>query len=322
MRNSINWLSLIISLPTANATARMRIWRSLKSMGCGVLRDGVYLLPDSEAAAHCLEHQATEILTAGGTAHIVKLCSTHPAQDIAFRTLFNRTEDYAALKQNIELFLGTLPTQNLLASKRGLKRLARDFAAISAIDFFPGAARDQVALVLDKASAELEIATHPDEPHSSKGKIKKLNQKEYQKHIWATRKHLWVDRMASAWLISRFIDPAAKFIWLNKPQDCPKSALGFDFDGAHFTHVGSLVTFEVLLASFSLEPDPALQRIAAVVHYLDVGGIPVTEAHGLELVLKGMRERCADDDHLLKDAARVFDDLYNTYTNEESKHEQ
>jgi hypothetical protein len=128
--------------------------------------------------------------------------------------------------------------------------------------------------------------------------------------------------MASAWLIRRFIDPGAKFKWLNKPQDCPKGALGFDFDGASFTHVGSLVTFEVLLASFSLEPDPAMQRVAAVVHFLDVGGIPVAEASGLELVLKGMRERCTDDDELLGEATRIFDDLYQTYSNEESKHEQ
>ena len=322
MNKSDPWLSLIISLPTSNATARMRIWRALKSLGCGVLRDGVYLLPDNAATTRSLEQQAAEILDAGGTAQIVKLHSTLPSQDIAFRELFNRTDDYATLKQAIGLFVGTLPTQNLLASKRTLKRLARDFAAISAIDFFPGPAREQIALLLDKATAGLASVTHPDEPHAAKGKIKKLKREDFQSRTWATRKHLWVDRMASAWLIRRFIDPAANFKWLNKPQDCPKSALGFDFDGASFTHVGSLVTFEVLLASFNIEPDPALLRLAEVVHFLDVGGIPVAEAHGLELVLKGMRERCADDDDLLKEVAKIFDDLYLIYTNEESTHEQ
>jgi hypothetical protein len=317
-----SWLALIISLPTSNATARMRIWRALKSLGCGVLRDGVYLLPDSDAAALSFEQQAAEIIDAGGTAQIVKLLSTYPAQDINFRALFNRTDDYATLKQDIELFLGTLPTQNLLASKRTLKRLARDFAAISAIDFFPGSARDQIAMSIDNATAELAAVTHPDEPRSIQATIKKLKRDDFQKRTWATRKRLWVDRMASAWLIRRFIDHGAKFKWLNKPQDCPKNSLGFDFDGASFTHIGSLVTFEVLLASFDLERDRALARIAAVVHFLDAGGIPVTEAPGLELVLKGMRERCANDDDLLQEAARVFDDLYMTYTKEESKHEQ
>lgn len=319
---STSWLTLIISLPTSSPTARMRIWRALRSLGCGVLRDGVYLLPDSEVAILSLEQQATEVIKAGGTAQVVKLASPHPSQDITFRELFNRTADYAALKQNIDLFLSTLPTQNLLASKRALKRLARDFAAISSIDFFPGPARDQIAMSLDKAMTELAAVSNPDEPRPTQGRIKKLKRENYQKRTWATRKRLWVDRMASAWLIRRFIDPAATFKWLNKPQDCPKNALGFDFDGAAFTHIGALVTFEVLLASFNLERDPALARLAAVVHFLDAGGIPVAEAHGLELVLKGMRERCTGDDELLKDAAIIFDDLYSTYRNEESTHEQ
>lgn len=316
MNNNYPWLSLIISLPTANATARMRIWRALKSLGCGVLRDGVYLLPESESAANSLEQQASEIIEAGGTAQIVKLGSTHPSQDKDFRELFNRTEDYAALKHNIEVFLGTLPTLNLLASKRALNRITRDFAALSAIDFFSGPARDQIEALLAKAATELSAITHPDEPKTTKGKIKKLKSKHFQKRTWATRKKMWVDRMASAWLIKRFIDPDAKFKWLDQPQDCPKSVLGFDFDGATFTHVESLVTFEVLLASFVHQPDPALSRIAAVVHYLDVGGIPVPEARGMELILKGSRERCSSDNELLEEASRIFDDLYLTYTNE------
>ena len=321
MINSTPWLSLIISLPSSNATTRMRIWRALKGLGCGVLRDGVYLLPNGDAAVLSLEQRAAEIINAGGIAQIVKLSSTHPAQDISFRELFNRTDDYALLKQEIDSLLGTLPTQNLLASKRILKRLCRDFAAIAAIDFFPGAAREQIALLLDKATAELAAVSNPDEPHPTQGKIKKLKREDFQKRIWATRKRMWVDRMASAWLIRRFIDPGAKFKWLKQPQDCPKNALGFDFDGAAFTHVGSLVTFEVLLATFDLERDPALARLAAVVHFLDAGGIPVAEAPGLEMILKGMRERCTDDDALLDESAKIFDDLYFTYTNEESTHD-
>lgn len=321
IKNS-TWLALIISLPTSNATARMRIWRALKSAGCGVLRDGVYLLPDSKAAVFSLEQQATAVIEAGGTAQIVKLCGTHSSQDTSFCKLFERTDDYAALKQEIDAFLGTMPPKNLIASTRALKRIARDFASVSAIDFFPGPAREQIAMSLDKATAELAAATHPDEPRSTQGKIKQLKREDFQKRTWATRKRMWIDRMASAWLIRRFIDPSATFKWLHKPQDCPKNVLGFDFDGANFTHVDSLVTFEVLLTTFIHEPDPALLRLAAVVHFLDVGGIPVAEAHGLELILKGTRERCTDDDQLLDEAAKIFDDLYSSYSNGESMHEQ
>jgi len=319
---TLSWLTLITSLPTSNATVRMRIWRALKSAGCGVLRDGVYLLPDSATCNLSLQQQATTVIQAGGSAYVVHLHATDSVQDRQFRTLFDRTDDYTALKFEIDKLLQSLATENVATVRRTLKRLTRECSAISDIDFFHGPARDQIALLLAKATAELSAIANPDEPHPSRGKIKKLTGNKYQKRTWATRKRMWVDRMASAWLIRRFIDPGAKFKWLDKPQDCPKTALGFDFDGASFTHVGALVTFEVLLASFSLEPDPALQRLATVVHFLDVGGIPVAEAHGLELILKGMRERCANDDELLSEACRIFDDLYTTYTNEESMHEQ
>jgi hypothetical protein len=322
MKIKAAWLTLIITLPTSTATARMRIWRALKSAGCGVLRDGVYLLPDSEAANLSLQQQATEVIQAGGTAYALKLGETGPAQDSHFRSLFERTDDYVALKREIDALRKGLASQAIPASRRTLQRLSRDFAAISAIDFFPGAARDQTAASLALAMTEFSALSNPDEPQPTKGRIKKLDKDDFHNRTWATRKRPWVDRIASAWLIRRFIDPGAKFKWLNKPQDCPKNALGFDFDGATFTHVGSLVTFEVLLAAFLPEPDPALSRLAAVVHFLDVGGIPVAEAHGLEMILKGMQQRCADDDVLLGEASRIFDDLYLTYHNEESKDEQ
>jgi len=119
--------------------------------------------------------------------------------------------------------------------------------------------------------------------------------------------------MASAWLIRRFIDPNPRFVWIDAPRDRPKKAVGFDFDGAQFTHVDGRVTFEVLLASFGLDRDPALNAIAQAVHYLDVGGIPAPDAKGLETLLKGAREKTKNDDALLAEAARIFDLLYSAY---------
>jgi hypothetical protein len=149
------------------------------------------------------------------------------------------------------------------------------------------------------------------EPRAGTGEIRRLAMADFQGRTWATRKHLWVDRMASAWLIRRFIDRKAKFLWLDNPKKCPKTALGFDFDGAAFTHVGSRVTFEVLMASFGLEGNPALARIAALVHCLDVGGEPPAEAAGIEAVLAGVRTSAGgNDDKLLKEAGRVFDGLH------------
>lgn len=127
----------------------------------------------------------------------------------------------------------------------------------------------------------------PDEPHPAHRRILPRDVKKYRGRIWATRAHLWIDRVASAWLIRRFIDPRAKFVWLKRIKDCPKRAVGFDFDGAEFTHVDSLVTFEVLVASFALDQDAGIPRLAALVHHLDVGGIPIAEAPGFAAIMAG-----------------------------------
>jgi hypothetical protein len=136
---------------------------------------------------------------------------------------------------------------------------------------------------------------------------------KYSARTWATRARPWADRLASAWLIKRFIDRRAKFLWLKAPKNCPKRAVGFDFDGAEFTHVGAKVTFEVLLSSFGLDGDPALEKIGALIHYLDVGGVPAAEAAGIEALLRGARTTLSDDDQLMAEAVKVFDFLYAHY---------
>ena len=168
-----------------------------------------------------------------------------------------------------------------------------------------------------RAEAALAALARPEGDAAKAGDpLAPLAPAQYQRRTWLTRPRPGVDRMASAWLIRRFIDRRAKFLWLDKPAKCPKTALGFDFDGAAFTHVGGRVSFEVLVASFGLDVDPALARIAAIVHCLDVGGVPVVEAAGIEAVLAGLRAASGDDDKLLTAAARVFDGLYQHYQQE------
>jgi hypothetical protein len=140
--------------------------------------------------------------------------------------------------------------------------------------------------------------------------IAALDRARFQGRRWATRQRPWVDRLACAWLIRRFIDPAATLVWFAEGARAPRDALGFDYDGARFTHVGTRVTFEVIAASFGLDADPRLLRIAQSVHYLDVGGIPSPEAAGLGAVLAGLHEVHTDDDALAAAAALVFDALY------------
>ncbi len=304
-RTTLNFLALFVTLAAKQSAGRMRVWRALRALGSATLRDGVYLLPDTPEYTKALEQIAADVHSVEGTAEIYRLDGRDEDQHESLIALFDRGEGYAALLKSIH---AANP-----ADPKAVRLLHREFSALSAIDFFPGEARRQA----EEALAALEAAAI-GEPLNVSGKIRRLAGADFRGRIWATRKHLWVDRMASAWLIQRHIDPDARFIWLDDPKHCPKKALGFDFDGAAFTHVGGRVTFEVLATSFALESDPAIARIAAIVHFLDVGGIPVAEAAGIEAVLAGARASATDDDALLIDASRLFDNLYKNYQQEHS----
>jgi hypothetical protein len=308
------WLMLVNSVSGENKTARMRIWRALKASGAAALRDGVYVLPKSDNARSVFSEQVEEVVALGGSAHILSFESEDDAQQSKFVKLFDRDADYAALFGKLETFNTDVAKFEEVETRRQLATLRRDVAALVAIDFFPGASRHQVESALSDVEAALNSRFSPDEPHVAKGIIPKREKARYHGRTWATRQRLWVDRVASAWLIRRFIDPKAKFVWLKKPQDCPKTALGFDFDGAEFTHIGARVTFEVLVASFGLEKDRALVRLGALIHYLDVGGIPVPEAAGFAAIMAGARVQQANDDKLLQALGTVLDSLYAGYS--------
>lgn len=303
------WYLLITSLPTENATARMRIWRSLKASGAAVPRDGVYLMPDREPCRETLESIAVEVRENGGTAMVLR---TEEPDDGNFVRLFERTEEFSALLADAVKARGELSADTAPDVLKQSRKLRKVFTGLSAIDFFPGEAQRQTETALNELELSVVRILSPDEPRAIDGPISLLSISDYQGRTWATRSRPWVDRLASAWLIRRFIDPHAHLRWLASPNDCPADALGFDFDGATFSHFDGRVTFEVLLASFSLE-QPALKRLGALVHFLDVGGVQPPEAVGIESVLGGLRDAINDDDQLLTAASAVFDSLLVTF---------
>lgn len=309
----ISWLSLIISLPTENATVRMRAWRALKACGAAVVRDGVYLLPDQPAFRATLDGVAADVQTGGGAAYVLQVIEPEGAPFIG---LFDRSEAYAALLGDIVKARETLSAETAPATLKQARKLRKTFSSVADIDFFPGEAQKQAAAALQELELATALALSPDEPHPVTGTVASLRIEDYQGRTWVTRRRPWVDRLACAWLIQRWIDPAARILWIDAPADCPADALGFDFDGATFTHVGARVTFEVLLASFDLER-PALKRLGALVHYLDVGGVQVPEAAGVESVLGGLRDAIPDDDSLLTAACGIFDGLLHSFSREE-----
>lgn len=299
------WLILIFGLSADNATLRMRVWRGIKACGAATLRDGVYLLPNLASNRDLFQRIADEVLAAGGSAYLLEV--TAPDEE-SFVSLFDRSEGYLTLLSDIDAVASTVMAEMLPESLKQVRKLRKTFAALTDIDFFPGQARQQVEAAFLALEARMARLSSPDEPHSAEGGIPRLNVADYQGRCWATRRRPWVDRLASAWLISRHIDKEARFLWLATPEHCPDDALGFDFDGAMFTHMGSCVSFEVLLASFGLR-DPALARLAGIVHFLDVGGVQPPAAAGIEQLLAGLRDSISDDDQLLHAASFVFDGL-------------
>lgn len=305
-----NWLALIVSLPSASATPRMRIWRAVKALGCAALRDGAYLLPAQAEQAAQLQALADSALQEGGQAWLLQVQARDMAEQAAFQAQFDRAADYAHWLEELARARQTLSSLGATELGRLQRKHARTHEVIRKIDFFPGEMSIRAETQWRDFANAITVMLSPGEPQAATGHIARRDRMQYQGRLWATRRHLWVDRVASAWLIQRFIDPSARFLWLDAPADCPANALGFDFDGATFSHVGDQVTFQVLLASFGLGDDHGLSRLGAMVHALDVGGAPAPEAGGFEAVLAGARKRWPDDDTLLTDMGGVLDSLY------------
>lgn len=303
------WAVLFLTLPTQPNAVRVRVWRALKALGCAALRDGAYLLPREQAGA--FDPLVAEVQAHGGQATVLDLSARDAAQRAELLALFDRTDAYSHWRTEARALSGALGKLAESEARRRLRAVADALEDVRRTDYYPGSAAEQAEGELIALRQALDAQFSRGEPvaRAAHG-IARLDIRKHQGRRWATRARPWVDRLACAWLIRRFVDREARFVWLDDPTCAPRGVLGFDYDGARFTHDGARVTFEVIAASFGLDADPRLQRIGQAVHYLDVGGIPTPEAAGLEAVLAGLREVHANDDALAAAAAAVFDALY------------
>ena len=304
------WLILTAALPTSPSGLRVRIWRALKATACATLRDGVYLLPANAPTADALWAIEADIKSAGASAHMLSLAARDANQEADLQALFDRRGAYEAFNLSLKQARQQLRSANDISLRQVLRTLGRSFDAIQATDFFPNSASDKTRSHWTALQADIHARLSPEEPVAGLGRMESLKVADFQGQTWATRQRPWVDRLATAWLVIRFIDAQPRFLWLKKTSRCPKTAHGFDFDGARFSHVGKQVTFEVVTHTFGLDSDPALSRLGALVHFIDVGGAEVDEAAGVETVVRGLQALHTDDDALLAAALPLFDSLY------------
>lgn len=302
------WLALITSLPTEDPAARMRMLRTLESLGAAVFREGVYLLPDTAANRQGLERLAEYIVKGAGTAQVVQLQPLSDAQRKAFRGLFDRSARYAELIKVVDSMKVGFGISEPSALSRVLHKQRREFETISSLDFFPSDIQERAKSALAAAEAAVHELLFPVQYRAGGEPGERLRSR-----IWATRRPLWADRLACAWLIRRFVDPEGSVVWLDKAQPCPAEAVGFAFHDARFGNSATQVTFEVMLQQFGLATNAALAKIGAIVHYLEARDSPVPEAAGVQTLLLGASRRSNNDDELLAETEKTFDLLYEAY---------
>jgi len=299
------WLLLIHQIPPKPPYLRVKVWRRLQAMGAVAIKNSVYAAPRTEGSQEDFEWLLREVVKGGGEASICEARFVEGLEDEHVEALFNaaREADYRQIAEEARS-IARRATDRRLRSEPDVSRLRSRLMAVTDIDFFGAAGRE----IAEGLVGELERALDA----SGAGVPRPTSREELRDRTWVTRKGVHIDRIASAWLIRRFVDPQARFKFVPSRGYRPERGdLRFDMFEAEFTHEGDLCTFEVLLARLGPD-DRALRAIGEIVHDIDLRddkfGRP--EAPGIEGIVAGLALAHRDDDARLARGAAVFDDLY------------
>jgi hypothetical protein len=313
------WLLFVHQLPSSPSNLRVRTWRRLQQIGALPVKQAVYVLPDAPASREDFEWLKAEVKGVGGDASVFLATNLDAWADDALVEEFRRSrqEAYAALAEEIERILQQAgrPRRRRGSRKPALGRWLDAFrerqAALEHIDFFGSAGRDRVTTLL----AELEAAAKgPRKQAGTAPGPDAADRTAYARRLWVTRPRPGVDRMSSAWLIRRFIDPQARFGFAADRDAAPADAVPFDMFGVEFSHRGDFCTFETLCEVFGVG-DPAIERIGQLVHDLDLkdGRFGAADAATVNALIEGLQLSTGDDDALLERGITLFESLYLAY---------
>ncbi len=306
------WLLLLHQIPPQPGYFRVKMWRRLQALGAVAIKNSAYVLPRTDQAREDFEWVLREIIKQGGEASLCEARFVDGLRDDQVEALFNAARDaeYGGIVAEARRVADNLPSGEALPEGRRpqleaeVARLKRRLAEVSALDFFGAPGREAA----DGLVASLEARAQRGLERMADGR--QLG--DLHGRTWVTRKGIHIDRIASAWLIRRFVDPGAAFKFVPARSYRPEPGeLRFDMFEAEFTHEGDLCTFEVLLARVRLD-DPALRPIAAIVHDIDLKDAKFDrpEAAGIDRLIAGIAMRHRDDEDRLARGAAVFDDLY------------
>ncbi|MCC6345691.1 MAG: chromate resistance protein [Nitrospirales bacterium] len=315
------WLLFFYSVPSRPVSGRVRIWRKLLRAGALPFKGAVYVLPYNEEHYEFLQWLAAEVTALKGESAFVAVERVETMEEKELVELFirQREKEYRSLEKGLEEF-----ERKVLSIRKGgaalkdaklpeqLGRFVGDFEEMRKIDFFSAkAGRDLQARI---RGIEEEIKGLAGTVPEKMSGIALRKRGDYQGKTWITRKKPFVDRMASAWLIRKYIDTNAAFAFTDVDstgETRGANTVAFDLRGGEFTHIGDRCTFEVLLRSFGLK-EKALRKMAEIVHELDMKDDKYRnhEAAGIEEILSGIRRTARNDEEALEKGMAVFEMLY------------
>lgn len=316
MKNK-NWLVLSFSLPTKSQAIRVKVWRRLQTIGAVQVKNSLYVLPANTAHMEHFTWLAKEVEEAEGEALFFETDNIRNMDDKAIMNAFarERDADYAALDEELHAALTQARDRELVTMDRELlsarRKLARRFEATQARDFFPSGKGTRTAALLNELIAILDGRATDGEPE-----IPLLRREDYIGKLWITRERPYVDRLASIWIVRRFLDPEARLAFVSSEVKTEKrdNTVRFDMAEAEFTHVGGRTTFEVMIASFGLEREVPAGLVAAI-RAIDLEEMETapSEAAGIKRILDGLHVSLPDDDALVASALTLLDALSASY---------
>ncbi|MCA1615387.1 MAG: chromate resistance protein [Acidobacteria bacterium] len=330
------WMLLIHQLPPKPTSLRVRTWRKLQRLGAVPVKNSVYVLPYNEKTHEDFQWLKQEIEAARGEATVFRAGSVEGATDdeivATFRKL--RDEDYEQITAELDGLAGTVRGQKkgghlspgrVGAHETELSRLHQELERVVAVDFFQAPKRAAAASALERCREALRLSQSPD-GRGAKGPTtggNGLDTALYQGRRWVTRRRPHIDRLATAWLVRRFIDKRPRFLFVEEGERV-EGGVHYDMADAEFTHRGEDCTFETVVKEFGLAGDPALREIAEIVHDIDLkdGKFNRLEAAGINLAVRGIASVITDDRKLVRQAAVVFDGLYEYLTRKGAKGER
>jgi hypothetical protein len=296
-----SWLLLLFSLPTNRNTERVAVWRRLKKMGAVQIKTSTYLLPDESAQYEQFQWLAQQIRDYGGDSTLVRAQEIEGLTKEKVIAMFNdsRAKDYAAVRKSLQSFIARQKKIGPELAVAELERLTRQFRDIRAVDFFDSPRGHDIAMLLRRAEG----------PRKAR-QLETLDRRQYQGKTWLTRPRPEIDRVGSAWLISKFIDRKPKFVFAPNADAVP-DAIPFDMLDAEFSHHGNCCTFETLVRRFAIS-DKSVTKIGEMIHDadLDDARFQRVEAVGIDRVLKGWAKEGLSDEEILRRGFQCFDALY------------